>query len=86
MLIHIGDGALRPIDIKWINWDLESSIHGSDVTTGALNDGSRILFVASDPTYTQDLETLEYVTDSANWIPKADWLVNHEDKLAKRNY
>lgn len=85
LLIHIGDWSLRPIDIKWISWDFESSIHGYDVTTGALNDNTRILFKASEPTYTQDLETLEYVTNSANWIPRADWLVNHEDKLVKRN-
>lgn len=85
LLIRVGNWSLRPIDVKWIDWNFESPVDGELVTSGSLSDDSRILFKASEPTYTQDLETLEYVTDSANWIPKADWLVNHEDKLAKRN-
>lgn len=85
LLIRIGNWSLRPIDIKWIDWNFKSPVDGELVTAGALSDGSRILFKTSEPTYMQDLETLEYVTNSANWKPKADWLVNQEDKLAKQN-
>jgi hypothetical protein len=81
--IRVGHWSLRPIDIKWINWNFKSPVDGELVTSGSLDDNSRILFKASDPTYTQDIETLEYVINSANWIPKTDWLVNQENKLAK---
>ena len=79
LLVRLGQWSLRPIDVKRINWDFESPVDGELVTLGSLNDDSRILFKASEPAYTQNIETLKYVTDSANWIPKADWLVNHKD-------
>jgi hypothetical protein len=82
LLIHIGKWSLRPIDVKWIDWEFKSSFYDEFVTSGSLIDGSRFLFRTSEPTYTQDIQFLKYVTNSANWIPKADWLVNHEDGLA----
>lgn len=81
LLIRIGNWSLRPIDIKWIDWNFKSPVDGELVTAGALNDNSRILFKASEETYTQDIVALMYVTNSANWIPKSNWLVEHEIQM-----
>ena len=66
LLIRVGNWSLRPIDIKWIDWNFKSPVDGELITTGALNDNSRIIFRASEETYVQDIETLLFVINSTN--------------------
>lgn len=83
LLIHIGNHSFRPIDIRRIRWNFQShaSAPGCLDTSCSVVGGS-FQITASEPNYAQYVETLEFVSDSINWIPESEWVgsaSNHDD-------
>ena len=83
LLTRIGSHSVRPIDIRGIRWNFQSAASDPgclDTSCSAVGGSFQITYSA--PNYAQYVETLKFVSDSINWIPKSEWVgsaSNHDD-------